>query len=729
MDLIVLLRAFIKRKWILILTPLLAGAVVFMLTANLKKQYTSKAQLATGYTIKDVTNDDFNIMIADVQFNNLIETMLSTQVTGLTSYELLYHDLSSKTPFRALNEENVSEDEKIEKYSNVQIISVLRTKIDSIRLLNPNIASEFYILKLLKKYEYDDESLAKLLHVERAGRTDYVNVFSKTENPKLSAFIVNNLSNNLLRFNRSLQSHRSSGSLDTLAQQVEEKRIALYEKQNELAQYKTQLGILDLDESGKSKIDLINTFEGTLADEKKTLRINQSELAGVYERLQTIAQPDRNSSSELLRVRQQINTLENDYQNKKDPAILKKLTELRQRRSDLALNTENEDKKSDRELRKTLLDKADDLKALISASGENIKATTAKISNLNSNVSSFAGKEAEILSLEQQVELAKTDYITFNEKYNTALDLNSSVRTSGISQILIGQPAIEPEGSKRIIFVGLAVVATFLSCSLIILMLEYFDFSIKTPQNFSKLTKIRILGSLPTIPAMQNAGSFFYEQETLGLPDSKAKLLYNRLNKLRYELESSGKKTFLLTSTKEQEGKTSTLKLLAKMYAGTRKNILIIDSNFSNNEITQKIKVTPKATKQQVLGGKNWDNPGSGLLVSNTKDIISETEHKNIDIIGCKEGYYLPSELFPDHDPLNKFKELGRKYDYIFIEGTSLNNYSDSKELSKYVDGVVLVVSMQSQLKFQDKESLSFVKGLNGNFMGAILNNVNINDL
>src|SRR5690606_32193240 len=105
------------------------------------------------------------------------------------------------------------------------------------------------------------------------------------------------------------------------------------------------------------------------------------------------------------------------------------------------------------------------------------------------------------------------------------------------------------------------------------------------------------------------------------------------------------------------------------------------------------------------------------------------TTYSNIDVLGCKQNYYLQSEQFPENDPLNKLNNLKENYDYIFIEGPCLNTYTDSKELSKYVDGVVLVSSVKSQIKYIDKESLKFLKGLGPKFLGAILNGVDKRDI
>ena len=75
---------------------------------------------------------------------------------------------------------------------------------------------------------------------------------------------------------------------------------------------------------------------------------------------------------------------------------------------------------------------------------------------------------------------------------------------------------------------------------------------------------------------------------------------------------------------------------------------------------------------------------------------------------------------------LNRFSGL---YDYILMEGAALNLYSDSQELIEYVDKIVPVFSSESVIKPLDKESIDFLKRINGKLGGAVLNMVDSSQL
>ncbi|MEJ7914429.1 MAG: hypothetical protein WKF70_14835, partial [Chitinophagaceae bacterium] len=58
-----------------------------------------------------------------------------------------------------------------------------------------------------------------------------------------------------------------------------------------------------------------------------------------------------------------------------------------------------------------------------------------------------------------------------------------------------------------------------------------------------------------------------------------------------------------------------------------------------------------------------------------------------------------------------------------------LNDFSDSKELAQYVEGVIAVFSASEIIKQTDKESIAFFKELNGKFCGSILNKVELDNV
>jgi len=146
------------------------------------------------------------------------------------------------------------------------------------------------------------------------------------------------------------------------------------------------------------------------------------------------------------------------------------------------------------------------------------------------------------------------------------------------------------------------------------------------------------------------------------------------------------------------------------------KKILLIDSNFSNNSLTQKFEAKPTLEKFSVNGERN--------PMDKFEEYKSETSIPYVEMVGCNYGNYTPSEILPKNNLLENLRVIADHYDYVFVEGAALNTHADSKELSKYVDGIISVFSARSVLRQTDKESIQFLKHTGNKFVGAVLNEV-----
>jgi len=171
-----------------------------------------------------------------------------------------------------------------------------------------------------------------------------------------------------------------------------------------------------------------------------------------------------------------------------------------------------------------------------------------------------------------------------------------------------------------------------------------------------------------------------------------------------------------MTSTEARQGKTTLTQALAYSLSLSNKNVLVIDTNFCNNDLTVQMEAAPTL--------ETFSVPPSELNIEKVKDIVTTYPVPGIEVIGCKGGDYTPSEILPKNNLLNYLPFLKNYYDFILLEGAPLNDYTDSKELAQYVDGVIAVFSSKLALTQVDRESAQFFETLGDKFVGAVLNNV-----
>jgi succinoglycan biosynthesis transport protein ExoP len=202
---------------------------------------------------------------------------------------------------------------------------------------------------------------------------------------------------------------------------------------------------------------------------------------------------------------------------------------------------------------------------------------------------------------------------------------------------------------------------------------------------------------------------------------------------LRYEMEESKGKVFLVTSLKPKEGKTFITICMAFTLAMIKKRVLIIDTNFRHNSLTQAL-VKKEAAPKKITQKSNAADDEQELLMedySNTfvSSSVVSTTNQLIHVMGNTGCAASPAEIFAGKNFGHTIGLLRQQYDYILIEGAALNNFSDTRELTDYADKVIPVFSTESEIRSQDRESIRFLKSLNGKLMGAVLNKTNIKDI
>lgn len=720
MDIIYFIKALLKKKWWIIISSIVAVAGAFVFTLGKPKLYVSNTQISTGFTTNDqikLRDENINVFEADVKFDNVIETINSPVVIGMLSYNLLLHDLTSNKPFKTLNEKELNSRD----YTNVNrddAIRICRGKLDSLQVLSSYNPVERNILAFMKLYKYDYESIRKSLSVARMQRTDYLEIMFKSENPELSAFTVNTLYREFIRYYASLRSERSVESVESFAELVKQKKDELDKKVEALRMYKSSEGLLNVEVASGNQLDLIKQFEKGLSDERANYNTLNASLQSVEEQL---AESNRgkpvysNNNAEIVAMRKQINDLNAQYEQKGDDATKAKIAGLRSQLQNLitsAGTTSGSSVSKDQ-----LSQQRSNLTAQLNASTLNIQSLEKRINVLKGSVGSYATKEATVSSLQQELTMAQDEYNKLKEKLNAAVD-NQTAPNNNFKQILLGQPSFKPESSKRMIIMGMAGMSVFLLSAFLILLFEFLDSSLKSPSVFTRNTNLKLISTINHADIKKYSILSVLSQSDAA--DASAKKRQNifreLLRKLRYEVEHSGKQVFLLTSTESQQGKTTLTQALAYSLSLSNRKVLVIDTNFCNNDLTVQMEAQPTLETFSVAPEE--------ITIEKIKAIVTTYPVEGVEVIGCKGGDYTPSEILPPNNVLNYLDLLKKHYDFILMEGAPLNDYTDSKELVAYVDGVIAIFSSKVALTQKDKDSIEFLQTLNGKFVGAVLNNV-----
>jgi succinoglycan biosynthesis transport protein ExoP len=748
MDFVYLFRVLLKKKWIILGAALTASLIAFIFTRNQEKKYKSFGQISTGFTVTEEirvnpNNDNFGAYNeADINFNNVIITAQSPTVISLLSYSLILHDLQDPNPFRPVKEKD-RQSKVYQSINKLEAIRVFSNKLEAMAPLNSFKSGDRELLELLDMYGYDYRDISSSLTVYRLQRTDYIQIEFVSENPELSAFVVNTLYQQFLRYFRTVKSNRSLESIDTLQSLLDRKKQELEERNEQLRNE----GILNVGQENSAKFDMILNQNQTLTEIQTKQTADGYALQRVEQQLTAMgvnSTPGKpapvNSNDELLALRAAKDSaylafvtsgstndgLRKKYENLKNEYNQKVASSVNNG-TVVSSTTGATDGKT------ALLEKKSELEVSLKAEAANIDAIQQRIGTLNINLTKDASKAAALQSLIKEADLANKEYLDAKQRFNDANDIMAS-SVNNFRQVLLGQPPLEPESSKRILIVGLAGTFVLITAILIISLSTYLDSSLKTPVIFSRTVNLKLL----SIVNFTNLRGKTLSELIIDPPgnnkpvsadgistaeNNRHNVFRESIRKLRYEIESSGKKIFLFASTKKGEGKTTMIQMLAYSLSLNKKKVLIIDTNFSNNDLTVQLKAEP--ILETIYPDKSNPHTLMDQVRRSAKNVIADSVY----IIGSQGGDYTPSEILPRENLLHQLQALKADFDYVFLEGPPLNDFSDAKELSQYVEGVIAVFSSHHIIKQIDKQSISFFHELNGKFCGSILNMVDLDDV
>ncbi|HEY0679467.1 MAG TPA: Wzz/FepE/Etk N-terminal domain-containing protein [Chitinophagaceae bacterium] len=729
MDLLYLFHSLLRKKWLIIFATLVGVAAGIAFSMTIKQTYTSLAQYSTGFTmgqkVKIKSEEALNIFEIDFQFRNVIETFRSPSVLGMVGYNLLLHDLESATPFRKLNEEQKQKPEA-SAISRDRVRQILQGKLVNLELLSNYLPDEKKVNDLLDLYGYNQESLVRNLHIERAMGTDYLNIWFKSENPELSAYVVNNAGAEFERFFSKIYSTRTTESATKLDSLTAAKKRELDEKNRLYEDFRKKLGSPDISGRSVAAMDVVKDATMRYTDESTKLNTLRAQLQSVDEQLSNLgtATPSATSNNaEILRLQKETRNLVSELAEKggNDPEIQKQIDANNKRILALSPSQGGNNRNTKiQEQRDDLTKKRFELLADINAAEKNVKVYRDKMEQYEAMANTGGGSTVLASAYESEIKIINNEYEYLKARLQAAQDVNVAPEIN-FKKTLIGQPPLRPDPSKKTLIVAASGIAMLMLSTMLIVLLDLLDSSLKTPSVFIRNTRLKLLSSINKIDLKKkDVASYFAGAADTDRREDETIFIEN-LRKLRYEIVNSGKKIFLFTSNRPKEGKTTIMEALANSFSQGKKKVLLIDSNFSNNALTRKFEAKPSLEEFSVNGEKN--------PLERFWNVTTVTNIPNVDLVGCSEGNYSPSEVLPKNNLLQNLRAVSEHYDFVFIEGAALNNHADSKELSKYVDGIVSVFSSKSVIRQTDKESIHFLRGTGDKFVGAVLNGVEAENL
>lgn len=171
-------------------------------------------------------------------------------------------------------------------------------------------------------------------------------------------------------------------------------------------------------------------------------------------------------------------------------------------------------------------------------------------------------------------------------------------------------------------------------------------------------------------------------------------------------------KTIMVTSARQDEGKTTTICNLAMVMTELKKKILLVDLDLRKPAVHKTFKLTNKKGLTDILINK--DNYKSYL----------HNVYEGLDVLTTGIIPANPTEIINSKALKELIKEMSQSYDYIFLDAPPVMLVSDPITISTYSDAVVMAIEHGKTEKDLAKKAVESLKQVNANIIGAVLNNI-----
>ena len=181
-------------------------------------------------------------------------------------------------------------------------------------------------------------------------------------------------------------------------------------------------------------------------------------------------------------------------------------------------------------------------------------------------------------------------------------------------------------------------------------------------------------------------------------------------------------KKLLITSSVPNEGKSTVAINIAISLAETGAKVLIIDCDMRNPCVHKYIRV------------RNLRGAGLSSVLAGSADVndsivtYKRGDDAIFDFIPVGSIPPNPAELLGSETMKDLLDMLSEHYDYIICDTPPVTVVSDTAILSRYCDGVLLVIKQKFSTKQQVQEAKQNLESVGATILGTILNQYNIAD-
>lgn len=554
-----------------------------------------------------------------------------------------------------------------------------------------------------------------------------VDIGAHSAQPELAARIANTLVDTYIEQNLAAKLSASKDAVGWLAKQLEVVQKKVTESETALQKYKEEHNIISLEDRQKmitQKLSELNTavnnahikrisVETQYKQIQEYLNVNASSLdSSAIERLEAISLVINNPLIQQLKV--ELSNLETNLSE-----LLKKFRSKHPEVIAVQSQIGSVQKRIQAEIRKIMTSISNEYELALAQE----KELQGALEEQKQEALDLDQKAITYGVLEREVETNKRIYTELLQRTKET-SVTEQLETSNIRVIDRATVPTYPVAPRKMLNIFLAMIVGLMAGIALAFFFEYWDNSIKNPEDIKQYLDIPFLGFIPKVAAELNGNGHVPRKglpaDTIVAlePRSTASEAYRslRTNVMFSSLELTP--IILVTSAGPAEGKSITVANLGITMAQSGSRTLIIDCDLRKPRMHKIFNISG--------GEAGFTDMLANFGSNGHKVTVKRTQIPNLDIIPCGKIPPNPSELLSSERTHILLDALSKKYDRILIDSPPVNVVTDPVILSRIAGGVIVIIKAGETRRDVVRRAKEQLTDVGAKVIGGVLNNVDV---
>ena len=611
----------------------------------------------------------------------------------------------------------------------MQSYPILQRVIDTLQLKNSKVRP------------MDPEELSRKLKVEAVPTTDILNLKYVDDDPEMSANVVNQIMKAYIDSNLKTNQEEANKAGRFIESQIPTAEAALQKASEELRDFRTRNGIVDLERESAVNINSIATLQdqlgqarAQLADTSRQeqtvasqlgLELGQaidlaslSQSSGVQEVLSQLQQVQSRLVTEQSRFKDttpQIQTLKQQQQD---------LTALLQSRVSEAVGSNVAFSPGALQVGDIKRKLAESL-AQLQSQRLGLDSRVATLSGLLANYRNRALATPTLIKQQGDLERRQETALSAFQNLNSRKQEIEVAKNQQVGNARILQNALvptEPTGRMRLVLLAAGAMVGLLLGIAAAFLVDMIDKSLKTVKDAEAQYGYTLLGLVPRFetsdtPTIVSPTADDISPRVIAMtsPRSMIHEAYQMLQaNLKFMSLDKKVKTIVISSAVPREGKSEVAANLAATMAQSGRKVLLVDADMRN------------PSQHHLWGIVN--SVGLSNVVVDQSELRQAVKPITSNLSILTAGVMPPNPLaILDSEAMTTFLEtVAKDYDYVLFDTPPLAGTADAAVLGKMADGVLITV----RPGVADAGSVAAAKSLldrsEPNILGLVANGVNV---